>query len=174
MIYTDILIAIIMIIIAVIDWREKYIYTIHLLIAFALVGFHHLAQDYTYYLLGGFIAFFIGYAMYYTAFAYYKEEVFGWGDVLLLGILGFYFGWPTFIHYFSITYLSVGLSSLCSLIFIPWNKLRKINMPMAPIYVAGAFIFKFWGCPTLLNAYYDIYIYASAVISKVTMFFVLL
>lgn len=174
MIYTDILIAIIMIIIAIIDYKEKYIYTIHLIIALCLVCLRHLGQDFIPYFLGAAIGFFIGYIIYKIAFWYYRYEAFGLGDVLLLGVLGFYFGWPAFIDYFSITYLLVGLLSLCSLIFISWSKLRKINMPMAPVYVAGAFIFKFWGCPTLQNAYYDICIYVSAAIYKATMFFVLL
>lgn len=174
MIWMDVFIALIMIIIAIVDWRHKYIYTVHLIIAFALVMLHHLGLDYSSYFLGATAGFLIGYVIYKIALWYYKTEAFGFGDVLLLGVLGFYFGWPSFIHYFSITYLLVGLLSLCSLIFISWSKLRTITMPMAPVYVAGAFIFKFWGCPTLLSAYYDVCIYTSAAIYKVTMFFVLL
>ena len=174
MIWIDVFIAAVLILIAIVDLKHKYIYTVHLIIVFVFSILHHLGHDYLPYLIGGIVGFLIGYLIYKVAYWYYKTEAFGFGDVLLLGVLGFYFGWPSFIHYFSITYLLVGLLSLCSLIFISWSKLRTITMPMAPVYVAGAFIFKFWGCPTLQNAYYDICIYVSAAIYKATMFFVLL
>ena len=173
MIWIDVFIAAMLILIAIVDLKHKYIYTVHLIIVFVFSILHHLGHDYLLYFIGGIVGFSIGYLIYKIAYWYYKDEAFGFGDVLLLGVLGFYFGWPTFIHYFSITYLLVGLLSLCSLIFISWSKLRTITMPMAPVYVAGAFIFKFWGCPTLQNAYYDICIYVSAAIYKATMFFVL-
>lgn len=174
MIWMDVFIALIMIIIAIVDWRHKYIYTVHLVIAFTLVMLHHLGLDYSFYFLGAAAGFLIGYAIYKIALWYYKEEAFGFGDVLLLGVLGFYFGWPSFINYFAITYLLFGWLAIFSLIFVSWKDIKKISLPMAPIYVSGAFLFKAWGCPTLLEAYYDTCIYISAAIYKATMFFVLL
>lgn len=174
MIWMDVFIALIMIIIAIVDWRHKYIYTVHLVIAFALVMLHHLGLDYSSYFLGAAVGFLIGYAIYKIALWYYKEEAFGFGDVLLLGVLGFYFGWPSFINYFAVTYLVLGWLAIFSLIFTSWNDIKKTSLPMAPIYVSGAFLFKAWGCPTLLEAYYDICIYISTAIYKTTMFFVLL
>lgn len=174
MIWMDVFIALIMIIIAIVDWRHKYIYTVHLIIAFALVMLHHLGLDYSSYFLGATAGFLIGYVIYKIALWYYKTEAFGFGDVLLLGVLGFYFGWPAFINYFAVTYLVFGWLAIFSLIFVSWKDFKKISLPMAPIYVSGAFLFKFWGCPTLLEAYYDTCIYISAAIYKVTMFFVLL
>lgn len=152
MIWMDVFIALIMIIIAIIDWRHRYIYTVHLIIAFALVMFHHLGLDYSSYFLGAAAGFLIGYAIYKIALWYYKEEAFGFGDVLLLGVLGFYFGWPLFISYFAITYLVFGWIAIFSLLFIPWNKFKSISLPMAPVYVAGAFMFKILDCPTLLDS----------------------
>ena len=174
MIWMDVFIALIMIIIAIVDWRHKYIYTVHLIIAFALVMLHHLGLDYSSYFLGATAGFFIGYVIYKIALWYYKTEAFGFGDVLLLGVLGFYFGWPSFINYFAITYLLFGWLAIFSLIFVSWKDFKKISLPMAPIYISGAFLFKAWGCPTLLEAYYDTCIYISAAIYKATMFFVLL
>lgn len=174
MIWMDVFIALIMIIIAIIDWRHRYIYTVHLIIVFVFSILHHLGHDYLPYFIGGIVGFSIGYLIYKIAYWYYKDEAFGFGDVLLLGVLGFYFGWPSFINYFAVTYLVFGWFAIFSLIFVSWKDFKKISLPMAPIYVSGAFLFKFWGCPTLLEAYYDTCIYISAAIYKITMFFVLL
>lgn len=172
--FLDITIWIVFIYIAITDLFNQYIYTFQLIISLFLVLISKFFYTHSYIepLLGSITGFSIGYTIYKISYYYYKEEAFGFGDVLLLSILGLYFE-DMFIDYFSITYLLSGIILIPICIFY-WDKIRKKYMPMAPIYVAGAFIFKFWGCPTLLNAYYDIYIYASAVISKVTMFFVLL
>lgn len=174
MIITEIFFAITLLVIAAIDWQHRYIYTVHLVFAFFIAALHHICKDYTSYFIGAVAGFLIGYAIYKIALWYYKEEAFGFGDVLLLGVLGFYFGWPSFINYFAVTYLVFGWLAIFSLIFVSWKDFKKISLPMAPIYVSGAFLFKFWGCPTLLEAYYDTCIYISAAIYKVTMFFVLL
>lgn len=149
MVWVDVFIAVSLLAMAVIDLKSRYIYDVHVVITGLLICVRLLGSDYFSHFLGAGAGFLVGYFMYKAAFYYYREEAFGFGDVLLLMLLGLYFGWPLFIHYFAVSYMLIGLVIILPIVFRP--NLLKASVPMAPFYIFGAFAFKYLGCPDCLE-----------------------
>ena len=79
----------IMLKIAYLDYKEQYIYDLDVGIA-GIITIAYAANSATLYssVIGGICGFAIGYVIYAVAKMVYGEEAFGFGDVLLLGVLG--------------------------------------------------------------------------------------
>lgn len=149
MVWVDVFIGISLLAMAVIDLKSRYIYDLHIVITGLLICVRLLGSDYISHFLGAGAGLLVGYFMYKAAFYYYREEAFGFGDVLLLMLLGLYFGWPLFLHYFAVCYMLIGLVVVVPVILRP--KLLKASVPMAPFYIFGAFAYKFMGSPDCLK-----------------------
>lgn len=146
----------ILLVVAYIDFKTHYIYDCHLIIASVIVAgmLLYSGGDWIDSIAGAVSGFLIGYLMYKLAYLYYKEEAFGFGDVLLLSVLGFYFGTYKFFSYFSITYMLLGLVLIVPIIVKP--SIVHTSVPMAPVYVIGALVYKFIGSPGLIEFLYDL------------------
>lgn len=147
--------------IAYIDYKEHYIYDVDISIVTAIiVGYNLLFTNFKDMFMGGILGFAIGYAIYAMSYYVYKEEAFGFGDVLLLGVLGLYFGYPTFFHYFAITIMATGV--IAAVLIIYDSKYRKMEVPMAPIFTLGAVSYVIFGYPSIEDAviavYYDFFV----------------
>lgn len=149
MIWLDVFIGVSLLLMAIVDLKSRYIYDIHIFVTGFLICLRLLGSDALLHIYGACCGFLIGYIMYKGALWYYKEEAFGFGDVLLLMLLGLYFGWPLFIHYFVICYLLIGLVIVIPIILKP--SLLKASVPMAPFYIFGAFAYKFMGSPDCIE-----------------------
>lgn len=149
MIWIDVFIAVSLLAMALIDLKSRYIYDVHVVITGLLICVRLLGSDYFSHFLGAGAGFLVGFFMYKAAFYYYREEAFGFGDVLLLMLLGLYFGWPSFLHYFAVSYMLIGFVIVVPVILRP--KLLKASVPMAPFYIFCAFAYKFMGSPDCLE-----------------------
>lgn len=151
MIVLDVLFFGVLLEIAYVDYKTRYIYDLHLIVALlvAAVRLFFADGDWIDALGGAAMGFALGYLMYKLAYLYYKEEAFGFGDVLLLGVLGFYYGLLGFLSCFCITYLILGVFIILPVILKP--SLLQLSVPMAPVYVGGALVYKFIGEPGLLE-----------------------
>lgn len=156
MLFFDILFFGILLIVAYIDFKTHYIYDCHLIIASVIVAgmLLYSGGDWIDSIEGAVAGFLIGYLMYKIAYLYYKEEAFGFGDVLLLAVLGFYFGLYGFFSCFSITYMLLGVILIVPIIVKP--SIVRMSVPMAPVYVIGALVYKFMGSPGLIEFLYDL------------------
>lgn len=156
----------IMLKIAYLDYKEQYIYDLDIGIA-GIITIAYAANSATLYssVIGGICGFTVGYVIYATAKMVYGEEAFGFGDVLLLGVLGIFFGYPMFYHYFANTIMITGFIAMCFLLYD--SSAAKMAVPMAPIFIAGAFLqvwneyptvydFLFNQCFGLLSAFYHL------------------
>lgn len=153
MVWLDIFIWISFFILALIDLVTRYIYNAHIFFTMLLICISLIGSDYFSHFLGVSAGFAAGYTMYKISYLYYKQEAFGFGDVLLLSILGLYFGWPNFFAYFTICYLLIGAVITVPIILKP--ALLKASVPMAPFYITAGFIYKLWNCPSLYKAFED-------------------
>lgn len=149
MIWLDVFIGVSLLLMAIVDLKSRYIYDIHIFVTGFLICLRLLGSDALLHIYGACCGFLIGYLMYKGAYWYYKEEAFGFGDVLLLMLLGLYFGWPLFIHFFAVCYMLIGLVILIPILFRP--KLLKTSVPMAPFYILGAFYYKYLGTPDCIE-----------------------
>ena len=142
--------------IAYIDFKEHYIYDLDIgIIAFVILAYNIYLSNWKCACIGGVIGFVIGYVIYVASYYAYQEEAFGFGDVLLLGALGLLFGYPTFFHYFAITIMATGIVAAG---FILWDsKYRKMELPMAPVFVLGAISFILLDYPCIEEAVYWIH-----------------
>lgn len=156
MIYFDIVFFVMLLVIAYIDLKTKYIYDVHLVIASAIVAgsLLYFDGDWIDSLEGAALGFTLGYLMYKLSYLYYKEEAFGFGDVLLLAVLGFYFGLYGFFSCFSITYMLLGVILVAPILLKP--SIMQMSIPMAPVYVLGAVVYKLIGEPGLIEFLYDL------------------
>lgn len=149
MIWLDVFIGVSLLLMAIVDLKSRYIYDVHIFVTGLLICIRLLGCEALPHIYGAFSGFFIGYLMYKGAYWYYKEEAFGFGDVLLLMLLGLYFGWPFFIHYFVICYLFIGFLIVIPIALKP--SLLKASVPMAPFYIFGAFAYKLMGTPDCIE-----------------------
>ena len=149
MVWVDVFIAISLFLMAFIDLKTRYIYDFHIVFTGVLVCVRLLGGNYLYHLYGAMVGFIIGFLMYKGAYLYYKQEAFGLGDVFLLMLLGLYFGWPLFIHYFAVCYMLIGFVIILPVIIKP--SILKAEVPMGPFYIFGAFAFKYMGSPSCID-----------------------
>ena len=147
--------------IAYVDYKEHYIYDLDIAFAIAVILAYNLyLSNLKDACIGGVIGFVIGYAIYAASYYVYKEEAFGFGDVLLLGVLGLFFGFPTFLHYFAVTIMATGV--VAAFLILYDRKYRKLEIPMAPIFILGAVSYVLLGYPsiedTVIAVYYSIFV----------------
>lgn len=147
--------------IAYIDYKEHYIYDFDIAaLSVIILGYNLYLSNLKCACIGGMFGFAIGYAIYGVSYYVYKEEAFGFGDVLLLGVLGLFFGFPTFLHYFAVTIMATGVVAAVLILFD--RKYRKMEVPMAPIFTLGAVSYVLLGYPsiedTIIAAYYSFFV----------------
>ena len=141
--------------IAYVDFKEQYIYDFDLIVvATPIMMFNVCYSTWKSSLLGGGIGFLIGYLIFAVSYYVYKEEAFGFGDVLLLGVIGLFFGFPTFLHYFAITIMVAGVGALLLILYDSKN--RKMALPLAPVFIAGILGYVVCGYPTIYDFVFGI------------------
>ena len=142
--------------IAWIDFKEKYIYDLDILIATGIITFYNIYKgDFLDSVFGGITGFLIGFLIFEMAYIIYEKEAFRFGDVLLLCVIRQYLGSYLFISYFVITTIFFGMLALCAILVKPG--LRKAALPMTPVYVAGLLLFRLASQPTVYDVFYNIY-----------------
>jgi leader peptidase (prepilin peptidase)/N-methyltransferase len=75
-----------------------------------------------------------------------EEVAFGFGDVLLSGVIGLMIGWPQILHSLFVTILVAGLFSLIYLLILfalGRYSLGK-GLPFAPLLILGAIWFSYF------------------------------
>ena len=160
------LFSIVMLKIAYVDYKEQYIYDVDIGVAGMIALAYSLCTSNLYVsIVGGICGFAIGYVIYVVAKMVYGEESFGFGDVILLGVMGIFFGYPMVLHYFANTIMITGFIAMCFLLYD--SSVAKMAVPMAPIFIAGAFLqvwneyptvydFLFNRCIGILSAFYHL------------------
>lgn len=153
MIFLNICIIASMIVIAITDLRHKYIYDWHLIASacFIIVQLICANAPILNHLLGAITGFLLGYIIYKLSFYIYKEEAFGYGDVLLLALLGLYLSIDHFPSFIVMMCFIVSLMSALYLSDISWKTLRTISIPLAPVFILSVFIYRLLDCPTITN-----------------------
>lgn len=147
-----IVISLLFIKIAVTDYREKYIYDKDILAAAALIFVYNTYTNNLYIMvLGGIIGFITGALIYSAAYWLYKDEGFGAGDVLLITVLGLFFGYNQFYNYFTVTMFYTGIILIPGMIIKP--EIKKLSIPLAPILIAGYYIFLASNRPCLTDIF---------------------
>ena len=145
--------------IAYVDFKEQYIYDLDLMVVSAPIMMFHLCYStWKSALLGGVVGFLIGYVIFAASYYVYKEEAFGFGDVLLLGVIGLFFGFPIFLHYFAITIMAFGVVALVLILYDSKN--CKMALPLAPVFIVGIGGYVLLGYPTVIDAIFylqDVY-----------------
>ena len=148
MIVTDILLYIILFVVMIIDLRTKYIYDLHLIIAVIVIFIGLWDKPMLDHFIGAGLGFAIGYLIYKIAYMVYNMEAFGFGDVLLFAVLGFYFGWVQFLHFFGVVNIMVAVIGIVFLL-VTLGQYRNFEIPLAPVYVLGLYCYKLMGSPDL-------------------------
>lgn len=136
-----------LVVIAIIDFRTKFIYdntliaTMVPILVLSLFSDINIGQQ----LLSAFICFSVYFLIYKVAYRYYGREAFGFGDVLLIGIVGY-------VVELKLIYLTIFLPAYVAifayLLGICRNKLNKrgitvdwkIEIPFAPSIAISGFI----------------------------------
>lgn len=139
---------------AVIDYDEGYIYT-NLLLSFlapaVIIKFLLFKHNFLESLISGLVGFVIYYVIYFVSKKIYKKEAFGLGDVQLMCVIGLFLDTK-------LTILTSFLSFIVALVFIIVFSLfgKKINLaqevPFGPYMCITAFIVSIYG-DRLINWY---------------------
>lgn len=143
-----------LLIVAMIDIDTMSIYDI-VLIVFSGASLIIIVADYGWeaktYLLGAAVGFLIYYMIYIGAKLVYKQEAFGFGDVLLNGAIGLVLGFPNIILQ---SFLSFFVSLFFVLIFAIIGKKIKLKqeIPFGPYMCISAIIISLYG-DTLIRWY---------------------
>ena len=136
--------------IALVDYREHAIYDFDTLLAFALVfAYKYLIHALGMSLLFSLLGLLIGLVIFFVSYKVYGFEAFGFGDVLLLAVMGLWFSYD-FFSYFALTFMVSGFGILLLVPFLGYRKAMQIEMPLAPILVAGAFLYVLMGRPSIV------------------------
>lgn len=166
MFWADILLYIILFVVMVIDLRTKYIYDVHLIAAGVVILIGLWDKPLLEHFIGAGLGFLIGFIIYKVAYWVYKMEAFGFGDVLLFGILGFYLGWIQFLNFFGITNIVMAFIGIVFL-FVTLGRYRNLEIPLAPVYVLGLYGYKFMGSPDLYQFVFMIRIFGDKVMAYI-------
>ena len=152
MIFLNICIIASMIVIAITDLRHKYIYDWHLIAStcFIIVQLICANAPILNHLLGAITGFLLGYIIYKLSFYIYKDEAFGYGDVLLLALLGLYFG-TNIYSYIVATCCIISLLAALYLTDMSWNSICNISIPLAPVFITTAFLYELLNEPTIAD-----------------------
>lgn len=147
-----VLIGIIYLYIAYIDFKTSYIWDMHILISVVIniinaVVVGRLMDS----AIGGVIAFGLHYFLFLVVKAIYKEERYGMGDVLLMGSIGMMLGVADFCQYQFMQIMITGFLGM----FLLMLKGRNWSFPMGPVYVFWLFAYILLGRPDVLGWYFQ-------------------
>lgn len=139
-----------LILIAYIDYKHQYIYNSHLislcvLISMSIIGVSE--KDIWSHCQGAMFGYVFTYMIYKTSFYYYNDEVFGFGDVLLMSNLGLYLAMPSIINYIVFFHFLSG--AICIIFYIATRK--NTSIPLAPFYVCSFFLYLALNQPTIIE-----------------------
>lgn len=128
------------------DLKEGLVYDRHLLLSsiLFLLG----SQDRPSSVLGCLAGLALGWALRFSASALFGGEAFGEGDVLLLGTLGLWHGWPGTLSFFCFASMAMGLAALAVLLLHP--ELAKKPVPLCPGYILASLAWQVTGRPGIL------------------------
>lgn len=134
--------------ITLIDLKERRIYDFDLYKVFFLcLLYKFYIDDIVNTLCGAVLGIFIGFCIYKISLILYNDEVFGFGDVLLLAVLGAYFGFPNIYHYFTICILCSGL--FLGLLILINSKLKNTEIPLAPMFIFWVLLYSTLDFPNI-------------------------
>lgn len=156
--------------IAVTDYREYSIYDRDILLTICIIlAYKFYIGAFFSALLGTLAGFICGLIIFTGAYLVYKAETFGFGDVLLLGVIGAYFGWPVFMSYFTVSIVCTGFIS--AFLLIIFKKLRHAYVPIGPILVFWIYLYEIIGCPSIESAFYNFFYYFFFFFYKIIYYF---
>lgn len=151
-IFFSVIITAILLKIAYTDFKEKAIFDLDLILAALLIGIYKLySAEFISGCFGALAGFITGYIIYAATLLIYKAEGFGFGDVLLLAVLGLFWGWPMFLDYFTVTMILTGFTFLFLIILKP--SIKYVAVPFAPILIFWIPVYLFSGTPTIFQIY---------------------
>lgn len=134
--------------IIILDLKEKSIYDFDLYKVFFLCLLYKLyINDIFYAFCGAALGIFIGFCIYKISLILYNDEVFGFGDVLLLAVLGTYWGFPNIYHYFTISIFCSGL--FLGLLMLINSKLKNTEIPLAPMFIFWVLLYRTLDFPNI-------------------------
>ncbi len=140
-----------LLVIAIIDLKSKYIYDMTLVVTIVPIVILSLFTDTNIInqLISAVACFGVYFCIYKIAFRYYGQEAFGFGDVLLIGIVGY-------TVQLNLIYLTIFLPVYIALVFfvvaLIYTKIsnsktkidRKLEMPFGPAIALSAFILTYF------------------------------
>lgn len=144
------LIACIFLKIAYTDYKEHAIYDRDIWISALLVGiYQYLCFNLWDSILFAVIGLLIGFAIFLAAYYFYGFEAFGLGDVLLFGVLGLLFS-SHFLNYLGLTLMISGFIIMFFIPFMGYEKVSKLEIPLAPLLLAWVPVFILIGKPSII------------------------
>jgi prepilin signal peptidase PulO-like enzyme (type II secretory pathway) len=124
-----------------VDWYTLRLPNILILLGliFGLILLFTNFSEYPDYIFGLLAGLFIGFGIRFFGKAWYIKEVFGLGDVKLMGLLGFYTGWQYFLPVFLTGMLLASLYSVIAVIFgsLQW----KSKIPLGSFLCMALILF---------------------------------
>lgn len=123
-----------LLIVGIIDWKYKLIYD-SILVFFFIVGIImklFFLKGMLDSLIGAFVCYAVYYLVYFVVKLIYKEEMFGLGDVLFIGVIGFYLGTDyVFFTLFAPFYLALFFFVIAKYLFKK-DIGMKLQVPFGP------------------------------------------
>ena len=151
-IFFSVIITAILLKIAYTDFKEKAIFDLDLILAALIIGIYKLySAEFISGCFGALAGFITGYIIYAATLLIYKAEGFGFGDVLLLAVLGLFWGWPMFLDCCTVTMILTGFTFLFLIILKP--SIKYVAVPFAPILIFWIPVYLFSGTPTIFQIY---------------------
>ena len=136
--------------IAYTDYREHAIYDRDILIAFLVIATYQcMSFNFLDSLIFAAIGLMIGFVIFLVAYQVYGFEAFGMGDVFLLGVLGLLFS-SSFLNYLALSLMISGLVVTFLIPFMGYEKVCKLEIPLAPLLLAWVPIYILAGKPSII------------------------
>lgn len=136
--------------IAYTDYKEHAIYDRDTLVAFLLVGtYQFMISNFLDSIIFAVIGLLIGFAIFLAAYQFYGFEAFGLGDVFLLGVLGLLFA-SNFLNYLALSLMISGFVVMFLIPFMGYEKVCKLEIPMAPLLLAWVPVYILAGKPSII------------------------
>lgn len=136
--------------IAYTDYKEHAIYDRDTLVALLLVGtYQFIVSNLLDSIIFAVIGLMIGFVIFLVAYQVYGFEAFGMGDVFLLGVLGLLFS-SSFLNYLALSLMISGLVVTFLIPFMGYEKVCKLEIPLAPLLLAWVPIYILAGKPSII------------------------
>lgn len=136
--------------IAYTDYKEHTIYDRDTLIAFLVIAVYQcISFNFLDSLIFAAIGLMIGFVIFLVAYQVYGFEAFGMGDVFLLGVLGLLFS-SSFLNYLALSLMISGLVVTFLIPFMGYEKVCKLEIPLAPLLLAWVPIYILAGKPSII------------------------